>query len=111
MKQFSASIMRQQARIKNRKVYRRQVISNYRQIINTIRQAAKNGYHHIEFRNLYIPTHLERVYAFRLFAFKHPDFKIKWEVDYEGWTGKDKVIAYHCPFENGIGYITINIKW
>lgn len=111
MKRFSASIMRQQTRSKNRKVYRRQVISNYRQIIKTIRQTAKGGYHRIECRNLYIPTYLERFHAFRLFAFKYPDFEIKWEVAYEGWTGKDEVIVSHCPFEVGINYITITINW
>ena len=111
MTRFSANAMRQTTNGMNRRKYRRTVISMYRGIVKEVRWYAKRGYGHVDFNRFHIKGDFDKFHAFRLFAYKHHDFKIKWEIEYEWWTGKEEVKAPNCPYDEGIDWVTITVIW
>ena len=112
MNRFTALSMRRITDGVNRKKYRKNVIYWYKSIIDNVRWYAKRGHSQVDFRSFDIRTDYDYFLAFRLFAFKHSDFKICWTIHYESGVPKKKDIDLtHCAYDEDISSVEVKVKW
>lgn len=113
MKRFTASSMRRTTDGVNRKQYRKNVIYMYRGILKEIRWYANQGNSQVDFRLFDIRADFDKFHAFRLFAYKHPDFIIRWTIGYPRRMSEltDEVVRAHCSYDKRMERVGVTIKW
>lgn len=85
----------------------------YRGILKEVRWHANQGNSRVDFRSFDIRADFSKFHAFRLFAYKHPDFAIRWTIYYSQSMSEemDEEALSHCAYRDCIEGVEVTIKW